>query len=276
MTAGVKLYKIFYDDDSFAAIAPPFEPLDNRDGPRSWFELHPILRYLETTELEPDTWYGFLSPKFPGKAGIELDAVYDLLSKSPDADVALFSSNWVSIIWSKNVWTYGDESHPGLMERSEAFLRAVGNDANLGEIIGTFENSVNSNYIVAKREFWIAWRDLARSYVDHVDRSGPNCPDLMPTTYTARSGQDTYQLMTFVQERLSCWLLASNRFEVVHHDYIGHARFPGDMPVRYPRLARKAWAASYGLKRLWAASGSGIARKAWQASLRVAYRLTRL
>ena len=49
----INLYKIYYDEASFKAIAPPYLPLDNRNGSDGWFELMPILNFLETHELDP-------------------------------------------------------------------------------------------------------------------------------------------------------------------------------------------------------------------------------
>ncbi|SET62152.1 hypothetical protein [Paracoccus homiensis] len=98
----INLYKIYYDEASFKAIAPPYLPLDNRNG---WFELMPILNFLETHELDPKAWYGFVSPKFPEKANLELADVTALIAADPQADVALFSSRWLYLLWFDNVWT---------------------------------------------------------------------------------------------------------------------------------------------------------------------------
>ncbi|WP_411957727.1 hypothetical protein [Paracoccus homiensis] len=61
----INLYKIYYDEASFKAIAPPYLPLDNRNGSDGWFELMPILNFLDTHELDPRRGMASCRPSFP-------------------------------------------------------------------------------------------------------------------------------------------------------------------------------------------------------------------
>ncbi|MEI4474235.1 hypothetical protein [Frigidibacter sp. MR17.24] len=229
------LHKIFYDERSQTTIEPPYVPLDNGDGPPGWFELWPILHYLETHSLEEDHWYGFVSPKFPEKLGVRLESIEALIADHPTAEVALCSYNWVSLAKWRNVWLSGDRYHPGLIDCAEAFLASIGKPTDLAAMIGDFTTSVHSNYIIAKPRFWRAWQALARQYVDYVDLADPPRRDDSPTHH---DGPADYRLKTFVQERLVCWLLQTGGFRTVHLDYARAMPIPAPDRSEADRAAR--------------------------------------
>ena len=235
----MKLYTIYYDDRTRAQVTPPFLPLDNSDGPAEWFEFHPILRFIEENTLQPDCWYGFFSPKFPAKADSSVDEMTMILDANPDAEVALFSPFWHELVTFRNVWLQGEHFHPGLIACTEAFLLARGERADLRAEIGDFTCSVFSNYIVARPRFWLAWRDLARAYLDHLQNTADPLPDLAPA---AHEGPAQYQMKVFVQERLACWLLAHGDFRVVHAPYHRKpiALIPDDDPATALRALLRA------------------------------------
>ena len=53
----------------FSTIYTAVSSCNNIYGNKSWFELWPILKFLEGRELEENTFYGFFSPKFSLKTG---------------------------------------------------------------------------------------------------------------------------------------------------------------------------------------------------------------
>lgn len=219
----IKVYKIFYDETSRRQISPPFLPMDNCDGPAGWFELWPILKFLEAAPLQDNVWYGFVSPKFPEKAEVTYQQVESLIAAHPDADVALFTYNWVKVALERNVWTESSYHHPGLTTAMEGFLRSMGNSTKIDDVYTTFDTAVFSNYVIAKRNYWESWRDLARRYVDYVESGGPELLDNQSSEHT---GAGTYMIKTFVQERLVTWLLTTKDFKVVRPDYTRDVPLP--------------------------------------------------
>ena len=215
----MQLFKIFYDKHSLQQIEAPFRPLDNREGPSGWFELFPILNYLETVPLEENVWYGFFSPKFPEKANVTVDDIRVLITTASDCDVALFSSNWTYLALYQNVWTQAEASHPGTIKSFQSFLKSQGIESDLSSSISTFENSVFSNYLIAKPRFWLEWAKLARSYFDYVESIGTTGLDNQRSNHI---GPSRYMLKTFVQERLACWMLENGSYSVVHTEYGNH------------------------------------------------------
>lgn len=78
----LNIYQIFYDSETRNKILPGFIPLDNTSNLRpDWFEFLVILNFLNTNELKDDDWYGFLSPKFFEKTGINSDFVINIIQK---------------------------------------------------------------------------------------------------------------------------------------------------------------------------------------------------
>lgn len=152
------LFKIFYNAESRAQIEPDYIPLDNTDGPSDWFEMWPILRYIETHDLEDEAWYGFFSPKFPAKALQTLSDVKRLIEANPTADVALFSYNWTSLISFRNPFLQGEDSHPGLISCMEAFLATRGEKVDLRRQIGI--SRLRSSRTMSSPRGPIGWNGL--------------------------------------------------------------------------------------------------------------------
>lgn len=199
------------------AVRPEFLPLDNTGGRPDWFEFLPMLRFLRANRLDPDRWYGFVSPKFPEKTGLGWPRMQALLVENPEADVALFSPLWTSLAVCKNPWDQGERAHPGLIAATEAFLRSRGDSTSLSGLVTDFDTCVNSNYFIARAPFWRAWQELAEAYLAYVEREGADgLPDNETTTY--RANRDV-ALKVFVQERLVNLLLLEQRFRVVRPDY---------------------------------------------------------
>ena len=89
-----KLYQIYYSEQSRTQLDPGFIPLDNAANDRpDWREYWPIRRFLrEHSDLDPQAYYGFLSPKFREKTGLDAAAVRGFIDQQDGAaDVIAFS-----------------------------------------------------------------------------------------------------------------------------------------------------------------------------------------
>src|SRR5262245_31529739 len=82
---------------SIAAASPGWLTLDNLANPRpDWYEYWPIRQHLLAAEaegrLDEDAFYGFFSPKFTAKTGLDHAAVARFVADHAGAaDVLLFS-----------------------------------------------------------------------------------------------------------------------------------------------------------------------------------------
>lgn len=214
--SSIRLYKIAYSAETIQSVELPYLLLDNSNGRRDWYELWPIMSFLEQNELEDNVWYGFVSPKFPEKANLTFPDIMRTIGRNADCDVALFSYDWPSLAYWKNPWVSGNRWHPGLMQCMTSFLESRGLHIDLNEIWTDLDTSVLSNYVIAKKNFWLEWRALARAYFDYVEAGGPELLDNHPTQHR---GVDGYRLKAFVQERLSSWILLNSSYRVARPNY---------------------------------------------------------
>jgi hypothetical protein len=83
--------------------------------------------------------------------------------------VALFSSEWDQISYFLNPFEQGEVWHPGITEVCQDFIDKCGLEINLSTLVSDTSSSVFSNYIVAKKEFWIQWKKLAEQFFEFVE-----------------------------------------------------------------------------------------------------------
>lgn len=213
----IHIYQIFYDDESRAALDPAYIPLDNSSNERSdWFEFWPIRLFLHRTRLEPDHWYGFLSPRFTSKTGILSDRVYDLVRRMNRAggDVAMVSPGWAQLAYFRNVFEQGDFWHPGLTAAFQDFVEHAGTKVNVAGMVTHTSNSGFSNYLIAKPAYWKIWLSLADRLFAYVESGTAGAAGELTSYGSARRAP----MKTFLQERISALLLSTGRFNVAALD----------------------------------------------------------
>lgn len=205
------IFQIYYDQNTRNNIEPGFIPLDNSSPEgKGWFELYPIRKFLKENKLKDRVFYGFLSPNFVKKSGFPSKTVIDVLCQYNDAEVALFSIRWDQLAYFRNPFEQGEQAHPGITEAAQEFLDYIGYDLNIKSLVTYSENSVFSNYILAKKGYWDIWMDFAEKLY-FFSESKPNAKINNFTHH--RNAR--IQLKVFVQERLPCLILASNQFKTV-------------------------------------------------------------
>jgi hypothetical protein len=213
------IYQIFYDDLSRKKVLPEFIPLDNSRSERpDWFEFWPILNFLRKNTLLDDAWYGFLSPKFTDKTGFDHNYVFKAIEKhAAQCDVALFSPAWDQLAYFLNPFEQGEIIHPGLMDLSQDFINHNGMKLNLNSLVTDSYSSVFSNYIVAKKEFWVKWMKIAESFFEYAEISEKH------KVFTTHKGiSNVYPMKVFIQERLASVVLATGAFQVYSPDQSLH------------------------------------------------------
>jgi hypothetical protein len=206
-----KIYQIYYNKKSHSLIDSNFQPLNNENGPKDWFEFYPMFQTLKFMNLEEDTWYGFLSPKVFEKIDISADSILNTLQKHNDCNVVLFSSSWAFLAMFNNVWDQGEIMHPGLFDEFNNFLKHSNRKRVKRSTLNDFSNSVFSNYVVAKKEFWQEWLILAEDYLGYLESSNSH----KETFYRDKQ----LPLKIFIQERFPSYILNQKPFQVIHANY---------------------------------------------------------
>lgn len=205
----IKLYQIVYSQKTLEGLAPGYLALDNRDSSHNdWREYWPIRNFLLNEQLDRDCLYGFFSPRFPDKVGLNHAQVIEFIESSePGIDVFTFSPQPDMGAFFLNVFEQNEVFDPGFIAACEAFLAAVGMPVNLGALIMDSRQIVFSNYFVARPAFWRAWLILNEKLFEVCE--GPDNPVkaglAAETTYTG-----AVQRKVFFMERIVSLLLAIN------------------------------------------------------------------
>lgn len=213
----IRVYQIYYDEDSKKQLDSGFIPLDNSLNERpDWYEFWVIRKFLKEHQLQNDVWYGFLSPKFLRKTHISSNAIFSMLEDyGNNADVALFTNGWDQLAYFLNPFEQGEIWHPGLSRLSQLFFNKIGINIDISKLVTHSSSSVFSNYIIAKSEFWNEWLVIADQFFDFVESN--QYPDFNQTTsYVLQSNQ--LPIKTFIQERFASVILALGDFKVIAVD----------------------------------------------------------
>ena len=198
----LELFAIYYDETSRAAITSDFIPLDNSMGPTHLYESYPIMRQLDKNLPEKGRWCGFFSPKFSDKTGITPNDIFgEIQHAGNDVSVVLFSSHWKQVSLWPNVWIQGETFHPGLRAITNKIIELAGYKIDISKIYSTLNDGVFSNYLVAKREFWVEWRRLVSIYYHLIMQN-----DKLLNQSTAYQGK-AIPIHTFVIERFASLII---------------------------------------------------------------------
>lgn len=212
----INIYQIYYNQQTFAMLDKGFIPLDNSQSERpDWFEFWPIRKFLNENALNEDSWYGFLSPKFVGKTGFTSQVMKDFINQNPNAEVALFTSTWDFIAYYKNAFEQGEVWHEHITKVAQAFFDSIGYPVKLESLVHHSQNSVTSNYVIAKPRYWRRWLEFADRLMFVSETDTPLGGILRgDTTY----GPKRHAFKVFIQERLAPVILATEKFNVIAPD----------------------------------------------------------
>ena len=211
------IFQIYYDDDSYDKLEMGFIPLDNSGGRPDWYEFWAILNYLKNNKLEDDTWYGFLSPRFSEKTGFNSRALHSILNDpnvDNNYDAVLFATSWDQNCYFKNPFEQGEYHHKGFLKTSQKFVDEIGLNLKLKDIVTYSDTSVFGNFVVAKKNYWIKWLELAEKLFDICENN--KIQELNQETEYGDYGKR--QTKVFLQERLASLVLLTNNFNVISID----------------------------------------------------------
>lgn len=219
----VLIQQIYYNDETQQKIMPGFVPLDNTANLRpDWFEFWVILNYLREHTLHDNIWYGFFSPRFAEKTGLNAQMVMKTIEGAPsNTDVVLFSPGWDQICYFLNPWEQGEAWHPGITALSQAFLDQQKWSIDIKTLVTDSSCTVFSNYFVGNKKFWTDWQLLAEQFFSFVE--DPNTQSAFADHTPYGTAQNLYPMKTFIQERFATLLLASGKYRTSSIDQSQYA-----------------------------------------------------
>jgi hypothetical protein len=206
------IYQILTPHTSRQQLDPGFEVLDNSANERpDWFEYWPIRRFLLNEALDENAFYGFLSPRFKLKTGLDSAVVRDFVRAADSAtDVILLSPSIHNSSYFLNVFEHGDAEHPGLKGVAARLLERLELPHDLDSLVSDSRNTVLSNYFIAKPRFWRAWLAINERMFAIAEAPADALGEALRTPTTYRGGSHV-QMKIFLMERIATWLLTSDR-----------------------------------------------------------------
>ncbi len=158
----VKLFTIVYSAETSTKVIPGTESLNNLNNERpDWREYWAIRRYLLGNELNDDAYYGFFSPRFVEKTGLDGNAVRQFMQeKGMAADVFTFSPQADMGAFFLNIFEQEEAFDPGFMASAKQVASELSIDIDIGSLVMDARQIVFSNYFVANKRFWNRWLEL--------------------------------------------------------------------------------------------------------------------
>jgi len=199
-----KVFQIFYDAITRENNDKGFLQLDNFANDRpDWAEYWPIRHYFLKNALDEQAYYGFFSPKFKQKTGLDSSDVFDFL-KTSDSDVVVFSPFFDLTASLLNIFN----QHPQNVDYENTF-NALGYPFNVHHLVMTSQQTVFCNYFVAKPHVWRSWLTLC----DQLFSIGESNDSPLGHHLNSNIVYDgkNMQPKVFVVERIISFLLALNK-----------------------------------------------------------------
>jgi predicted O-linked N-acetylglucosamine transferase (SPINDLY family) len=213
----IKLYTIAYSDETNANVEKGYLVLDHLQNERSdWREYWPIRRYLLHEALQADCYYGFFSPKFSIKTGLtHADVLRFINNDVRDGDIYTFSPQPDMGAFFLNVFEQNDVFDPGFKNISQELFNLIGVDVNLGTLVMDSRHIVFSNFIVAKKEFWLEWLDICEKIFALCEANDTDLAKSL-TGETTYSGNVARKV--FLVERIASLIIKTGRWRVQSYD----------------------------------------------------------
>lgn len=206
----LNLYTIVYEE--IPNMTDQFECLDNYSNERpDWREYWPIRNFIISNSIKDNEYYGFFSPKFFDKTGLNKEQVLNFCRKNiGNYDVISFSPQYDQSVIFKNVFDQGNYHHPGLYQAAVIFLNEIGEDLEVLNKLSVVENSIFSNYFVASGRFIREWFNL-------TEKLFQICEELKSRAGQILTKKDSYmdqnlEFKVFVMERVCAYVLDRGAF----------------------------------------------------------------
>ena len=204
-----QLHQIYYSPQTLAGLDPGFSPLDNSANERpDWREYWPIRRFLLQSELAADTYYGFFSPKFRQKTGLDARAARDFIAQQgDDPDVVSFSPFFDQMTLSLNIMEQAIGQHGECRDAVSQCAALVAPEFRIDRSVTTAANTILCNFFAAKPAFWREWlAQCERIYRLAEESVTPLGREL---NQVVAHGAGTAPLKVFVIERVATLMLWS-------------------------------------------------------------------
>ena len=218
--SAVHLYHIAYSQQTLGMLRPGFRVLDNLANPRpDWYESWPIRAFLMNQTLDEDAYYGFFSPKFFLKTGLDANNLRSAIADSESDIDAYFvcPQAEVGAVFLNPV--HGSEfTDPGAMATVQRVLDQADFDLDVASQVIDSTHLVYSNYVIAKPAYWRRWLSLVQSVYEIAENQAGSTLQAElthPTRYDGGVQRKVFLIeclpsLIFIRDRLKIKSIAVN------------------------------------------------------------------
>lgn len=204
-----KIFQIYYNEITKEENDKGFLQLDNFSNQRpDWSEYWPIRNFLLNNELDPSAYYGFFSPKFKQKTGLNSDDVYGFLDTAGQ-DVVVFSPYFDQSAFPINVFEQAAANHQNIYPCFIEAFKAIGAQIDIQGLVMTSRNTVFCNYFAAKKCFWDVWLNQCEKLFSICEENKLPLAQLLNAPVNHSGAHNPVKV--FVIERMISYLLATSK-----------------------------------------------------------------
>jgi len=203
-----KIYQIFYNSITRISKDPGFEDMDNTLNLRpDWSEYWPIRNFLSKETLNSNYYYGFFSPKFKEKTGLDSSAVQDIL-KNSNEDIVIFSPYFDQSAFFLNIFEQGSSNHPNINECLIKSFEVLEKNIAIDSLIMSSRQTVFCNFFAAKPHIWDKWFMSCEKLFQLSEENNCETAKLLNSPVPHATGYNPAKV--FVIERMISFLIAIN------------------------------------------------------------------
>ncbi|MET4578983.1 hypothetical protein [Ottowia thiooxydans] len=202
----MRLFQIYYNEETLASLDQGFIPLDNSKSERpDFYEYWPIRQALLSQNFLDDEYIGFFSPRLKEKTNLTFDQMAEKINHAR-SEVISFSPCFEEIACYPNSFIQGDAVHPGLLKTAQRIFNRLGIKINLATLIQDQTRTIYSNYFVATYRFWKEWLQLSEQIFEISENKNSILGRSLNSKVKHRTSS-SYAMKVFIMERLVSILL---------------------------------------------------------------------
>lgn len=187
-----------------------FAPFVHGNERASWRELQFIIKIFDEGLHRRHDLVGLFSPRFTEKTRMTSADVRDFIEDNPGGEIYTFVAHPYLPYFTYNVWTNGEELHPGLIDVAQGLLDAAGLPFDLPRT-GRHPADIwcMCNFWVGSTRFWEAYvGEVLRPLATYLERNSEN-PAVQAALLDTRHTRPT-PFLPFIVERLFTAFLGQN------------------------------------------------------------------
>lgn len=210
MKRNLFIHQIYYSKETQSKLDYGFTPLDNTENKRAdWREYWCIKYFFIKNKIVDEDFYGFFSPKLFEKTGLTSANIHDFINqKEENIDIFLFNPIKKSSFVFFNVIHQAIDKHDSeIFDIFQKIFATINKKKfNISNLVNHSNNTVYSNYFVAKGSFWKEWLKIN----DFLFNDLESCESIFRNDLTKEVNyiNKKVELKVFIVERVASIMLA--------------------------------------------------------------------